>query len=377
MASTYSDLKIELIGTGEQSGTWGTTTNNNLGNNALGEAITGTADITFASADFTLTLTDTNASQAARNLRLNLIGTTGGAARNLILGSGCQIEKLYIINNACANTITVKNTTGTGIAVAAGNHALVYNDGTNVVNAINFVQNTATSGANANITSLLGLTTPLSTAQGGTGSASTTYCSLTSNVTGTLPVANGGNGLTATPTNGQVDIGNGSGFTRTTLTGTSNQVVVTNGAGSITLSTPQSIATTSSVQFGSLGVSTAASGTAGEIRATNNVTAFYSSDKRLKENIKDVESPLEKVCAIGSKTFDWTDDYIKEHGGEDSYFVQKSDFGVIAQDVQTVFPQAVRTRDDGTLAVDYEKLSTLAFGAIKELVKRIEILEAK
>ena len=377
MASTYSDLKIELIATGEQSGTWGTTTNNNLGNNALGEAITGTANVTFASADVTLTLTDTNASQAARNLRLNLIGTTGGAPRNLILGSGCQIEKLYIINNACADAITVKNTSGTGIAVSGGTHALVYNDGTNVVNAINFVQNTATSGANANISSLTGLTTPLSTSQGGTGSSSTTYASLTANVTGILPIANGGTGLSTTPTNGQLDIGNGTNFTRAALTGTSNQVVVTNGVGSITLSTPQSIATTSSVQFGSLGVSTAASGTAGEIRATNNVTAFYSSDKRLKENIKDIESPLEKVCAIGSKTFDWTDDYIKEHGGEDSYFIQKSDFGVIAQDVQAVFPQAVRTRDDGTLAVDYEKLSTLAFGAIKELVKRIEILEAK
>jgi hypothetical protein len=93
MASTYSDLKIELIGTGEQSGTWGTTTNNNLGT-ALGEAITGTADVTFSSADVTLTLTNTNTAQTARNLRLNLLGTSGGA-RNLILGSGCQIEKLY------------------------------------------------------------------------------------------------------------------------------------------------------------------------------------------------------------------------------------------------------------------------------------------
>jgi hypothetical protein len=201
---------------------------------------------------------------------------------------------------------------------------------------------------------------------------------LTTHVSGTLPVANGGTGQT-TYTNGELLIGNTTGNTlaKATLTGTTNQVVVTNGAGTITLSTPQSIGTASSVQFGSFGVGTAASGTTGEIRATNNVTAFYSSDKRLKENIKDINNALDIVCSIGSKTFDWTDEYIKEHGGEDSYFVQKSDFGVIAQDVQTVFPQAVRTRDDGTLAVDYEKLSTLAFGAIKELVKRIEILETK
>lgn len=83
----------------------------------------------------------------------------------------------------------------------------------------------------------------------------------------TISVAKGGTGLTSTPANGALDIGNGSGFTRTTLTGTTNRISVTNGAGSITLSTPQDIATSSNVQFGSLGVGTAASGTAGELRA--------------------------------------------------------------------------------------------------------------
>jgi hypothetical protein len=115
MASTYSDLKIELIGTGEQVGTWGSTTNTNLGT-ALEEAIVESADVAFSSSDVTLTLTNTNATQSARHLRLNLTGTSGGA-RNLILGSGCQIEKPYIINNGLADTVTVKNTTGTGIAV--------------------------------------------------------------------------------------------------------------------------------------------------------------------------------------------------------------------------------------------------------------------
>jgi len=83
------------------------------------------------------------------------------------------------------------------------------------------------------------------------------------------------------------------------------------------------------------------------------------------------------VVAIGGKYFDWTDAYIAEHGGEDGYFIQKADFGVIAQDVQAVFSQAVRIRPDGSLAVDYEKLSALAFAAIVELAKRIEVLEAK
>jgi hypothetical protein len=134
MASSYSDLKIELIGTGEQTGTWGTTTNNNF-SVAVGEAITGSADVAFSSADVTVTLTDTNASQTARNLRLNLTGTSGGA-RQLILGSGCQIEKLYLINNGLADAVTVKNTSGTGIAVPAGKSMFVYNNGTNVVEAV-------------------------------------------------------------------------------------------------------------------------------------------------------------------------------------------------------------------------------------------------
>ena len=112
MASTYSNLKIELIGTGDQSGTWGTTTNTNLGT-AIEEAITGTADVAFSSADVTLTLTNTNTSQTARNLRLNLTGTSGGA-RNLIVPA---IEKQYIINNGLADDVTVKNSTGTGVAV--------------------------------------------------------------------------------------------------------------------------------------------------------------------------------------------------------------------------------------------------------------------
>jgi len=135
MASTYSDLKIELIGTGEQTGTWGTTTNNNF-SVAIGEAITGSADVAFSSADVTVTLTDTNAAQTARNLRLNLTGTSGGA-RQLILGSGCQIDKLYLINNGLADAVTVKNTTGSGIAVPAGKTMFVFNNGTNVVEVLN------------------------------------------------------------------------------------------------------------------------------------------------------------------------------------------------------------------------------------------------
>lgn len=322
MASTYSDLKIELIGTGEQAGTWGTTTNTNLGT-ALEEAIVGSADVSFSSADVTLTLTDTNGSQAARHLRLNLTGTSGGA-RNLILGSGCQIDKPYIIANGLADTVTVKNTTGTGVAIPAGRSMWVFNNGTNVVEVVTQLNGNAATA------------TALQTAR--------TIQGVSFNGTANITVVTAGTGITVVGT---------------------------------AVSIPQAVGTTSNVQFGSFGVGTAASGTTGEIRATNNVTAFFSSDRKFKENIQDIESPLKKVIAIGGKTFDWTDEYVADHGGEDGYFVNKSDFGVIAQDVQDVFPVAVKTREDGALAVDYEKLCSLAFAAIKELEKRVAELEAK
>jgi hypothetical protein len=213
MASTYSDLKIELIGTGDQTGTWGGTTNNNL-SVAVSEAITGSADVPFSSADVTVTLTDTNAAQTARNLRLNLTGTSGGA-RNLILGSGCQIEKLYLINNGLADAVTVKNTSGTGIDVPAGKSMFVFNNGTNVVDATTYL-------------SSLTLGTALPIASGGTGTTSTTYVNLASNVTGTLPVANGGTSL-ATLTANNVLLGNGTSAPSFVAPSTNGNVLTSNG----------------------------------------------------------------------------------------------------------------------------------------------------
>jgi hypothetical protein len=137
-----------------------------------------------------------------------------------------------------------------------------------------------------------------------------------------------------------------------------------------------SITNTNNTQLASLGVGTAASGTAGEIRATNNVTAYFSSDIKFKENVRDIPNAAATATYIGGKLFDWTDAYIAEHGGVDGYFVQKNDFGVVAQDVLKAFPIAVRTRPDGSLAVDYEKLSALALAAIAEQEVRIAKLEA-
>jgi hypothetical protein len=320
MASTYSALKIQLMTTGENSGTWGNVTNVNLGT-ALEEAIVGSADVTFSSADVTLTLTDSNASQEARNLRLNLTGTIS-SPQNLVVPA---IEKVYIVNNGLTQVVTVKNSTGTGIAVPAGKTMWVYNNGTNVVDAVTHLTSLTLSTALPN--------------------SSTTASS-----------SNGASTIVARDASGNF----AAGTITATLSGTASELVTGN-----------------DYQVDSFGVGTAASGTTGEIRATNNITAYYSSDAKFKENVRVIDDASAKVSAIGGKYFDWTDAYIAEHGGEDGYFIQKSDFGVIAQDVQAVFPQAVRSRPDGSLAVDYEKLSALAFAAIAELVKRIEVLEDK
>ena len=167
MASTYSNLKVQLMATGENTGTWGNVTNDNLGV-ALEQAIVETATVTFASANVTLTLTDTNARQNARALRLNLTGTTGGA-RDLIVPA---IQKPYIVNNGTADIITVKVSGQTGIAVPAGKTMLVVNNGTDVVDAVTHLSSLTLNAA-----------TPLGAASGGTGlnAAGTAGNVLTSN----------------------------------------------------------------------------------------------------------------------------------------------------------------------------------------------------
>jgi hypothetical protein len=179
MASTYSAIKIELIGTGDQSGTWGTTTNANLGT-AIEQAIVGKADITVSSTSVTLTLTDSNALQDARALYLNLSGTPGGAATLNVPA----IEKNYIVKNGTGETVTIKVTGQTGVAIPDGKTVLVYNNGTDVVTAVDYIPSLT-----------LGAALPI--ASGGTGSTSTTFVDLATNVTGTLPVANGGTGASS------------------------------------------------------------------------------------------------------------------------------------------------------------------------------------
>ena len=128
-------------------------------------------------------------------------------------------------------------------------------------------------------------------------------------------------------------------------------------------------------QTDSLGVGTAPSSTSGEIRATNDVTAYYSSDANLKTNIVNIDNALEKVKQIRGVEFDWTQEYIDEKGGEDGYFVRKHDVGVIAQEVEAVLPEVVGTRDNGTKAVRYDRMVALLIEAIKDQQSQIDELK--
>ena len=131
MASSYStDLKLELMVTGENSGTWGDKTNTNL--NLVQQAIAGYEAIDVASADVTLAMTNATLSNA-RNMVLNLTGTLAGTR---VVNVPDGIEKTYIVADSttrAGNTLTIKTVSGTGVAIPAGKTVLVFSDGTNVV----------------------------------------------------------------------------------------------------------------------------------------------------------------------------------------------------------------------------------------------------
>ena len=207
MASTYSKLKIELIGTGDQSGTWGATTNNNLGSSStyrgLEQAIVGMATLVtgdFTTNSYTLPYTDSNDDQDFRCLVLDITATLTGAGTVIVPA----IQKPYIVmnNSVGGYAVTVKVSGQTGISVPNGAKVLLYNNGTDVGTAVTY------------LTSLT-LGSALGVASGGTG--------LTSGTSGGIPYFSSTSAMTssaALAANALV-IGGGAGVApATTTTGT-------------------------------------------------------------------------------------------------------------------------------------------------------------
>lgn len=193
---------------------------------------------------------------------------------------------------------------------------------------------------------------------------------------GAFNTANGANGLAsgafaaANAVNSYAQsIYNSSNTKVSSITGTTNQVTVT-GTTTPTLSLPQSIHTGASVQFGSFGVGTAASGTTGEIRATNNITAYYSDD-RLKTKLGNIESALNKVMSLNG-FYHEANETAQSLGYE-----AIREVGVSAQEVQKVLPEVVAPApiDPQYMTVRYERLVPLLIEAIKELKSEIDSIK--
>jgi len=327
MASSYStDLKLELMVTGENAGTWGDKTNTNL--NLIQQAIAGYQEVSIAGGAQTTALVMSDA--AISNARNAVIKFTGTITGNQIVTIPDGIEKTYTLINGTSGAFTVefKPVSGSGFTFSTTekNAAIVYSNGTDVVEVSN---------------QLAGLTV---------GTDVQAYDAGLTDVAG-LAV-----------TNGNFIVGDGANW------------VAESGA---TARTSLGVGTTDDVQFDSFGVGTAASGTTGEIRATNDVTAFYSSDVALKENIVNIPDPLEALKKLNGVLFDWKKEYIDQRGGEDGYFVRKKDVGVIAQEVEKVLPEAVAQRPDGIKAVKYDRLTCLLIEAVKKLSDQVESLTKK
>jgi len=249
---------------------------------------------------------------------------------------------------------------------------------------------------------ILGDTTIVGTLTGNiSGSASSASYIQGGNVVGAVSIANTASYISATNVDGTVNNSyTASYISATNIDGTVNNsytasyVNVTNLDGTIDISsqtnlgvtdttgqtginftlsgdditgTLAGLGTSADVQFDSFGVGTAASGTTGEIRATGDITAYYSSDKRLKDNITPLSNAINKINQIGGYEFDWNSN--SSHSGHD--------VGVIAQEIEAVLPEVVVTRDNGYKAVRYEKIVALLIEAIKDQQSQIDELKSR
>jgi len=208
--------------------------------------------------------------------------------------------------------------------------------------------------------------------RGGSGSFSGSFQGDGNNLTGlnTFVVANNAANrvVLATTSSQSGSATSGLTYDGTTFTITGN-INTGQGATEIYLMN-QNVQTGNSVQFNGLGVGTAPSGVAGAILATNDVVAFSTSDERLKENFEPIGSAIEKVGQLTGYTFNWI-------SMEGVHVYSGRDIGVSAQEVEKVLPEIVKERENGYLAVKYEKLTALLIQAVNEQQQQIKDLKTE
>ena len=223
---------------------------------------------------------------------------------------------------------------------------------------------------------------------GGFGSHITTLGTIATGVWNgsTIPVAYGGTGVTSSTGTGSVVLSSSPTLSSPTFTTpalgtpasgnlanctfpTLNQNT-TGSSASCTGSAATFTSTSQNSQFNSIGVGTAGSGTAGEIRATNNITAYYS-DERLKTKLGNISNALDKVMTLNGFYFE------PNQTAQDLGYKLKKEVGVSAQEVQAILPEIVVPApiDDKYLTVHYDKLVPLLIEAIKELKAEIDVLK--
>ena len=386
MASTYSsNFKLEKMATGANANTWGTNTNNNLdvldafGAGYLSKSVAGSANITLSTA---------NADPAAESSNKN-IELTGALSGDIVVFIPATESQYTFFNNTTGSqTLTIAATghTANGVVITQGAKTTVYCDG-----ASNYNVEIASSTDAGSLTGTLN-NARLSGVALADGSVT-----ITGTETHTANIDLGDNDYINVGAGDDLQIYHTGSLSYIQDTGTGNlrlcgtDIIVRNGADTETLAAFKEngacelnfdaslkLATTTNgvhIQNGGLGVGTDAAATDGQIRATDDITAFYSSDVALKENIHNIESPMDKVQQLNGVLFDWKEDYIKNNGGADGYFARKTDVGVIAQDVEKVLPEVVGTRPNGVKAVKYDRLCALLIECVKDLQLQVNDLK--
>lgn len=182
------------------------------------------------------------------------------------------------------------------------------------------------------------------------------------------------------------DLGGGSGTVTSVSAGNGMSFTTITATGSVTMGSPSTLSASTSNGLTSTSHTHAITATdagtsstivkttsAGDIRASEDVIAYYSSDRRLKEDIREISNALEKVNALRGVTFAWSE--AAGEGKQDARFHNEREAGVIAQEVLEVLPEAVKKRASGYYGVKYEQIIPLLIGAVKELSDKVRILE--